>query len=366
MSRVETLDKDFRVAALGAMQCIADMTAYPGELHAALARVSAATVFVSLLANEAQQLQFLACTCLANSMCWEGWTGSAAAGGEQSQSQSQSVVRRHVELCDGHKVLLGLLTSPSASINLAGTQRGGASTAPIQGMCNREGARALVNMFLPQLRVPPSAGAGPGARKGGGAAGCASAASVCSKAADQLMHEVVISEWPRLRAWKFVYVSRSGAVKDEFTSYLTFSADGRCLGRGCDSVGFFVLEGASEVDIQGRLFKLAKKYVSQSAMEEQTSLRVLQALQDGGEAGVGAGAGLGADAGGAIQRAHVMHTAYYTDGLTAESVGDARWGGGEVSSLGLFGVWEGAEAGSHFQLQKGGVFRAVPLWHINS
>jgi len=86
---------------------ISEVTAYPSELNAAMVRQSAATVFISLMANEAQQLQYLACVCLANLLCWEGWSHSAP-GAAVRVSES---IRKHVELCDGHKVLLGLLTS---------------------------------------------------------------------------------------------------------------------------------------------------------------------------------------------------------------------------------------------------------------
>ena len=337
MSRAETLDKDFRIAALGAMEAMAELTAYPGDMHARLVQQSAVSVFVSLLANEAQQLQYLSCYCLANLLCWDGHRCAPGLGA------TGTGIKRQMELCEGSKILLGLLTSPSASINLAGNLRGGASTAPIEGMCNREGARALVNFCCPfEMRVPPAAGRARGQ-------GCPSSS--------RLMHELVLQQWPRLRAWKFWYFTRSGALKDEFTCYLTFSPDGRVLGRGCDSVGFFLLEGSSEIDIQGGLFKLRKQYLSESALDELTSalsaLSSEQSKSRGGGDEVAAAETLAAMT---VQRAHVMHTAYYCDGLASEQTER------ESPTLGLYGVWEGASSeGSHFLLQKGGVFRAAPL-----
>ena len=341
MSRAETLDKDFRIAALGAMEAMAELTAYPGDMHTTLVQQSAVSVFVSLLANEAQQLQYLSCTCLANLLCWDGHRCAPGLG----VTVAGSGIKKQMELCEGSKILLALLTSPSASINLAGNLRGGASTAPIEGMCNREGARALVNFFCPfEMRVPPAVAA-----RG---QGCPSSA--------RLMHELVLQQWPRLRAWRFLYYTRSGALKDEFTCYLTFSPDGRVLGRGCDSVGFFLLEGTSEIDIQGGLFKLRKQYLSESTLDELTSalsaLGSEQSKNSGGGAEVMAAETLAAMT---VQRAHVMHTAYYCDGLAAsELTGRER----ESPTLGVYGVWEGASSeGNHFLLQKGGVFRAAPL-----
>lgn len=328
MSRTETLDRDFRSVALSAMETIARITSMPSDLQHDLARESAATIFISLLSNEAQQLKYLACSCLANILCWEA-----------QRTGSVNSIKLQVELCDGAKVLLSLLTSPSASINLAGNLRNGASTAPIQGMCNREGARALVNLFSvgDAWKVPPpSLGT---TIECGGIENCGS----CDSAK---MNEFIVSEFPKLRAWRFTYYTRSGAVKDEFTCYCAFSVDGFCRGRGCDSIGFFILEGVAEVDIQGMSWKISKQYLSQSALEELTS--VLQPQDEEGH-----------HSSRSIQRggAHVIHTCYYTPGLTSQ----CELLDGLYPRFGLFGVWEGASTGSHFELQKGGVLRAIPV-----
>ena len=347
MSRSETLDRDFRSVALAAMQTIVRISSFPcSEALLALVRESAGTVFVSLLSNEAQQLKHLACSCLANLLYWDDTNLGSGGGGGLARSASESITRQ-LELCEASKVLYSLLSSPSATINLAGTLlSGGPSTSPVQGMCNREGSRALVNLFCPSLRVPPPIET----IIPHDAAESASSSDILKKTERSLasasMSEMILSEFPVLRAWRFYYYTRSGALKDEFTTYLTFSVDGHCRGRGCDSIGFFVLDGQREVDIQGPCWKLCKQYLSQSALEELSA----QVGFDEAPASL------------SVSRAHVVHTAYFTPGLLREHGVDQvsiEWA---AQTMGLYGIWENATTGSHYLLEKGGVFRGVAIF----
>jgi hypothetical protein len=71
---------------------------------------------------------------------------SSVSSGDVGLSVSASVsVSRQLEACDGPRLLVGLLTSPSASINLAGAKprvSGGLTelrmTASVQGMSTKQ------------------------------------------------------------------------------------------------------------------------------------------------------------------------------------------------------------------------------------
>lgn len=317
MSRTETLDRDFRTVALNALETVVRVTSYPNTLCDTMVKESAATVLVSLLANEAQQLKHLACSALANILCWES---------------SRGIFSQQLDLCDGKKALYSLLTSPSASINLAGNHKNGSNTAPVQGVCNSEASRALVNLFdSAHFSVPPPTYLGNGGRSGRS-----------TKDPEPLMHDFILSEYPRLRGWMFRYFTRSGELKDEFICYLCFSSDGRMKGKGCDSIGFFLLNGTSEVDINVSAFKIAKGYLSQNELEEASSW-----LLEGGEGAADNSSNI----------VHVRHYAYYTSGMSAHGRGDRE------GQFGLYGVWEPASVGSHFSLSRGGVFCAQPIIH---
>jgi hypothetical protein len=66
---------------------------------------------------------------------------------------------------------------------------------------------------------------------------------------------------------------------------------------------------------------------------------------------------------GGKSRTHVSHTGYWSEGMKNEknkfknefSLGENPWG------MTLWGVWETSSHGSHFELQKGGVFNATPV-----
>jgi hypothetical protein len=60
---------------------------------------------------------------------------------------------------------------------------------------------------------------------------------------------------------------------------------------------------------------------------------------------------------GGKSRTHVSHTGYWSEGMKSQNknLGTNPWG------MTLWGVWETSSHGSHFELQKGGVFNASPV-----
>jgi hypothetical protein len=83
---------------------------------------------------------------------------------------------------------------------------------------------------------------------------------------------------PSPQPWQFTYFYKSGALKDQFTSYLLFSPTGGLLngtvstsggvslrGRGVDSTGTFTLSGRAEAEISGWSWYFHKSYVSTDA-----------------------------------------------------------------------------------------------------
>jgi hypothetical protein len=210
MSRSETLNKDFSSYAHAALQKMFDLTADSDNLvNCKLALAGAVTVLISLLANEEGALQNYSCGLLANLLCWEArhrrpsslssteenghnwerecWTQQqsrerwlsthirmfkdldlssidSSSSRESSRSHTKSVwvkLSTQIDACGGIKQLMSLLTSPSASINLAGNtakSSGGFKelrmTASVQGVATKQASRALISLFYPRMCVP--------------------------------------------------------------------------------------------------------------------------------------------------------------------------------------------------------------------
>lgn len=205
MSRSETLNKDFSSYAHTALQKMMELTAESDNIvNSKLAREGIITVLISLLSNEEGALQSYSCALLANLLCWEErsrpphltlssestleswrnrikrerWLCShvgmfqelAALGGCKSKGGSSSVhdgmvgLADQIEVCGGVKQLAALLTSPSASINLAGGKArssGGFKElrmiASVQGVATKQASRALLCLFYPPMCIPAPA-----------------------------------------------------------------------------------------------------------------------------------------------------------------------------------------------------------------
>jgi hypothetical protein len=465
MSHAETLSSDFRSFAHRALDGLVQATAacYDG-LCDRLVGEGAATVMVSLLANEEAALQNYACAVLANLLLWESLQGrkvvrfqrlAGAAGLAEGEDTAVALLERaarqlrsykfplneQLVTCNGLRALCGLLTSPSASINLAGggrkeqhvaadgsVVRSWKSTASIQGVCTKHASRALVNAFFPACpvasRMPslqdflapaPALALAPASPQP--VAGLALSPSSPLRLPPLQEGEAATSIWrfrplPPLaepasfkgpssqrplkesppqqqqqpawrqqqtalsplqlllltdsapRAWQFTYFYKLGAFKDQFVAFLRFFSLGVIRGRGVDHIGPFTLEGRSETDIIGQKLLLSKTYLSGGEAALTTSLESLLVAEGDELSGPlpdGASAALLQET--ADKVAHVRHLGYWADDVrcTAEGPGDYWKERAEGWSQGLWGVWETASGQAHYELQKGGVFRAVPL-----
>jgi len=215
MSKSETLNKDFSSYAHSALQKMFDLTADSDQvINCKLARAGAVTVLISLLANEEGALQNYSCGLLANLLCWEArrrrpmqpvpssgagsledgrnwerecWMHqrsreswlcthirmfndldlssidslSTRTSGGRGSGKAWIQLSAQIDACGGIKQLTSLLTSPSASINLAGNtakSSGGFKelrmTASVQGVATKQASRALISLFYPRMCIP--------------------------------------------------------------------------------------------------------------------------------------------------------------------------------------------------------------------
>jgi hypothetical protein len=169
---------------------------------------------------------------------------------------------------------------------------------------------------------------------------------------------------PAPQPWQFTYFYKSGALKDQFTSYLLFSPTGGLLngtvstsggvtlrGRGVDSIGTFTLCGRAEAEISGWSWYFHKSYVSTDAggvaipapdaqfettAEDSTNAALERWLQDVD--------GINDAVGVSIRSApvHVSHVAYWSGGVesgrrewivSGSAVVDRDWDDEEIGGL---------------------------------
>lgn len=126
-------------------------------------------------------------------------------------------------------------------------------------------------------------------------------------------------------------------MKDSFVMKLEIGGEGGKVvgGKGEDSIGTFTLRGHIERDIVGYVIILHKTYHRHDSSSQRVS----------GSAG-----------------AHVSHVAYLASGDHTHQYSSKLSPNIQLNpTVGYWGVWETNSGQSHFDLQKGGVFRAVPL-----
>lgn len=469
MSRAETLNSDFRSYAHNALLRMFDLTTNTDDLiNAKLAHEGAVTVLISLLANEEGALQNYSCGVLANLLCWEArrerlssqsdtpvdaldgsvtpsyrlrreqWLCSyvpifrelfpeSIRGDHESYSyprpnHGNGLVRLcdQIQACNGVKQLAGLLTSPSASINLAGGQARSSGgfrelrmIASVQGISTKHASRSLINLFYPRMCVP----APPFQSQAGPRPPPPRSSPPLGEGLPQIVNKNLVAtpsigglflSGERPTPWQFTYFYKSGSFKDQFTAYLKFLPDGYCKGRGVDQFGPFLFSGKVDPDITGWAWYFHKSYLRMVDLVEVDLSSWVGMEDEEGNAGGGRG-------GGGVSKApiHVSHIGYWSEGvdLTARQRCDDRnsrlldqlypslstesrtvndtdsifpssitrrsFLEGEVEDqvpkelsdeqsmgvwgIGLWGVWETATTTPHFELQKGGVFRAAPI-----
>jgi hypothetical protein len=319
MSQSESFSCDFRSMALKCMQDCVELTfSLTEEIHFELETRSAVTVLVSLLANESGALQQLSCAVLANLF---------AADAKKKESN----LPYQIKLCNGVKVLHTLLTSPSAHLNLSSGRHGS-----VQGMSNKEAARALVSIFAPDSPINPVYGRRDDDTE--------------LETIEEVVPVNIMLQWPKMVRYKFQYFNKSGNLKDSYTCHLAISADLFITSRGCDNIGIFELKGHPTRTIEGIVWLLSKTYLSMDEIYRNSHVGSLDEW-------------FSEDATNQTDlilssRAHVCYTCYYNDGLYEYNESKKRFE--EIYPAGFYGVWEMASNGSHFGLEKGSVFRAVP------
>lgn len=417
MSRSETFNSDFRHIANTSLEIMYELTInYFDPIHDRLAIEGAVSVLVSLLSNEAGALQSYSCGILANLLCWESrkriityrdlmsqiktyskynnWDDfhTFIISLNKSDISHKSITKQIESCCNVPRLLLTLLSSPTASINLAGSTaritggfRESRMTASVQGVATRQACRALANLFHPSAPIPAPA------------PDRVSSVHTAPFMSHLFLHE----DFPR--PWKFSYFHKSGALKDRFNAYLKFSPDGHMRGRGVDNIGIFYIVGKVDIDISGYVWYFHKTYVSQVEIEN-------------GGFDVKSWIELAADeydTSGLRTKSHVSHLGYWSEGLDEKqspippSLSPSRKSNQKSSlslsghllslppkvldyvhefmnlhecnylvdedsrdceeniegvwGLGLYGVWETSSQNSHFDLQKGGIYRCVPI-----
>eukprot|EP01039_Chlorochromonas_danica_P007214 gene7214-7980_t len=120
--------------------------------------------------------------------------------------------------------------------------------------------------------------------------------------------------------YELTYFHKSGLLRDSSQVQLCWMDAGRRVaGQGEDSVGAFSLRGQRERDIADDVLIFHKTYRQDSQPTRSAS---------------------------SVAHAHVSHLAFFA----------------AKASDGLWGVWETNSGQTHFDLQKGGVFRITPIY----
>eukprot|EP01032_Pedospumella_encystans_P013963 gene13963-16054_t len=210
MSHAETLSSDFRSVAHKALHTMLILTSDCNDPTIyQLVSEGAVTILTALLLNEEGSIQNDACAIIANLLCWEARkrllfrqnrskltknthaltpsprtlrTLHALFGPAASDIDLTYPLRDQVMVCGGLKMLTSLLTSPSASINLASSTNNAynsgklnqsgksassagsnnvntsgsvkmSTTSSIQGICNKQASRALLALVYPEMPV---------------------------------------------------------------------------------------------------------------------------------------------------------------------------------------------------------------------
>jgi hypothetical protein len=376
LQKVETMTKDFRTFALVSLRALSVATCHEkSRIHSVLLEEGIIRVLISLLSNESCLIQQYACDIISNMLSWEALTlRTSSLDGESVSTQLQ--------ICDGRRQLLSLLTSPSATVILSQSIRHDhpyrneamngigsvtKTTASVQGMANQSASRALVNYFcfdypiLSQNREDLFQSFGqnshPTFEGDSFRLKCETEAS-CLPYSSEKSHP-----------WRFMYYHRSGFLKDTHDVWILLSKNRDSLqARGVDEIGPFLVRGTIESGFGNFSWHLDKYYLQSAFLE--SSLESLEVWIQNVE-----NYWLDDEEFWSIGRKSVSHVGYRSSQVLPQT--EAGEGavpfqinrsskGVNYSNFfnreeGLWGVWETATIGSHYELQKGGVFRAILL-----
>ncbi len=301
MSPAESFTSDFRSYATRSLDLINSLTSLVNpSVHAHLVSEGIVTVLISVLTNEMAALQNAACSILANLLCFENYNqyvlnsfsrpvlGSAEGEGRIGSSS----VRQQIQLCGGHRLLISLLTSPSASINVVQGHKDNRSNTNVQGVANQQAARALNMIFCPQSPVPSPVGVV-----------CSRRSCICCQRTLVKQDTSVLPQDAKFsktsgddnnvnplkpptngtdfqadylefmgshfissessRPWVCRYYHKSGSLKEKIITYLRVLPDGHIVGRGEDGTGLFKLFGKAHREIVGYVWTFHKTYIGQ-------------------------------------------------------------------------------------------------------
>lgn len=327
MSTADSMHSDFRRYTHHALAVMLQITANPEDpITLKLSSEGLITVLISMLTNEDGAIKNFCCEILSNILCWESRMLKRFRKRQLSRSdyakilfrQRSSMLHRYssylqatvvgdnfVPLCDqlrqcsGHKLLAGLLTSPAASINLAGSKgqstggfMGTRMVASVQGTSSKQAARALINLFCVAYPVAPtdfnqrdtqelqsvktsSTGTTLANAQTQHDSTAREERAYAAKLGKQSPSKIVLSplqsfpgdrissssgkaSWTATQrsqapinsmftaerhpiAWLYSYYYQSGSLKEQFVVYMQFHDDGRVSARGVDSIGIFFM-----------------------------------------------------------------------------------------------------------------------------
>ena len=239
------------------------------------------SVLNGFLSHQNGSIRDLSCAIIGNLLCWEVWHGELPTISPRAQAKAANATRR----------ICLLLTSPSASVNLAQSKHSNMShdrTSSIRGISTKRGARALCNL-VSEYPIPEEEEA---------------TREILPAAGNQYM---------------FQFFHKSGAFKETYVADFYVDDSGHVSGAGEDDTGEMAIRGEAVQDIDGQVY-LYKQF---SAGNSRPYLNVV---------------------------------AYWANGV---DVGEAQLT--QRYGAGFYGVWEHWNAEPHFELKKGGVFRAVPI-----
>lgn len=305
-------------------------------------------------------------------------------------------------------------------MNLGGHQNSGTScSVSVQGTCSKQACRTLCNLFDPAYSIPASCLSHLGACHIYSSPRFSSShvvetqekitlppvytnSTVTSSSvknsdmSSKRQMETLIPTYFLFenvwRTWEFRYFHKSGAVKNVSLVNIRFSSSGWILGRGVDDIGSFMVSGKPELDILGWSWKLNKTYIQ---VDKELSIWLCETGEEFDDDDDSSNIMKSGELFGR-SRSHISHIAYWSDVWGRQyselkqheckysderqlvrkqqisgvddthganlSYSEGVQGIESSSGIGFFGIWETSSNDQHFELNKGGVFRAIPLF----
>ena len=328
MSKSEILNYDFRFIANKCLEILYELTNNIYDtINLILAKEGSVSVFISLLSNESANIQNLSCGIIANLLVWESkfslFSLNYSLIKPFKTSISYKLISEQITNSNGNKLLLQLLTSPTASVNIAtvihsidnnymkkaSPKNENRMTSSIQGVSNKEACRALINLFDPLKPIPANYNssnnninnsnnkndilndtkqANINSIKLDNSIDCMNDAIQSIEAINSIKPSstnnstTTTATTPMISIssiflnsvaypWIFRYYYKSGTLKDRFTTYIRFVSKDMFHGRGIDSLGPFYLYGKTNLDMIGYSWYIYKTYINSNIIENNSN-----------------------------------------------------------------------------------------------